>query len=85
MALSDLVFFIFFVLGSLFAWCLSCWECSCLLGFSLGVEKGDITKGVFSLEESLEFLDSLESRKWSGLKRPLFQNTPFPNPISFFL
>ena len=45
------------------------------------LEKGVITKGVFSLEESLESLDSLKfsriSRKWTFLKRPLFQKTPF--------
>ena len=76
-----------------------------------GLEKGVITKGVFSLEESLESLESLnslESRKWSDspcfstvwgfskisriskffrisgkwtfLKRPLFQKTPFSEP-----
>ena len=58
-------------------------------------------KGVFSLEESLESLKSLDplfstvwgfskisriskfsgvSRKWTFLKRPLFQKTPFSEP-----
>ena len=66
-------------------------------------------KGVFSLEDSLEFLQSLDSlvslengrillcfpesggfsrtsrfsrisRKWTSLKRPLFQKTPFSEP-----
>ena len=78
-----------------------------------GPEKGVITKGVFSLEESLEslksldFLESVEngwillyfpqsgglesletlnfpdsriSRKWTFVKRPLFQKTPFSEP-----
>ena len=61
-----------------------------------GPEKGIITRGVFSLEESLEslddgrillcfphsggFLESLESLKWTFLKRPLFQKTPFSDP-----
>ena len=77
-----------------------------------GPDKGVITKGVFSLEESLESLRSLDSlemvgfsfvlqslgvlyknsrsskfsrisrisRKWTFLKRPLFQKTPFSEP-----
>ena len=77
-----------------------------------GLEKGVITKGVFSLQESLESLKSLDSleslengpdsplfstvwgfsklsriskfsrisRKWTFLKRPLFQKTPFSEP-----
>ena len=51
-----------------------------------GPEKGVATKGVFSLEESLESLNSLVSLE-NGLlwkdpfsKRPLFQKTPFSEP-----
>ena len=86
--------------------------CHAFFGRESGPEKGVITKGVFSLEKSLESLKSLDSleslengrillyfpqsgrfskisriskfsrisRKWTFLKRPLFQKTPFPNP-----
>ena len=82
-----------------------------LRDFFVGTGKGVITKGVFSLEGSLESLKSLNSleslenglfcplfstvwgisrisrisnfsrisRKWTFLKRPLFQKTPGPD------
>ena len=47
-------------------------------------EKGVITKGVFSQEQSLESLESLNSLKFQEMlffeKKTLSQKTPFSNP-----